>query len=101
MFLSYLILYAAPSPSKKYGEIIQEWEQRKEALESFIKTIKPSLSFTIEKINRCPSVQNCSLVSGKWNTKVDAIVSEDEAESLNGCGLVNNLRGNSGNLTQA
>jgi pantetheine-phosphate adenylyltransferase len=95
-YISWKLIALAPTPSKKHSELIQPWEHRRDTLSQFLKAIKPSLSFTIQKINRCPSAQKCSLVSGDWNEKVDAIVSEDEPDSLNGCSQLNELRGSSG-----
>jgi phosphopantetheine adenylyltransferase len=43
-------------------------------------------------VNRCNSSEQCSLVSGYCKHEVDAIVSEDEPESLGGAQKINQLR---------
>ncbi len=46
----------------------------------------------VDEVVRCDRASNCSIVGGMYSKEVDAIVSENEPESIEGCNKINNLR---------
>eukprot|EP01119_Soliformovum_irregulare_P019954 TRINITY_DN640_c0_g1_i1.p1 TRINITY_DN640_c0_g1~~TRINITY_DN640_c0_g1_i1.p1 ORF type:complete len:238 (-),score=34.11 TRINITY_DN640_c0_g1_i1:590-1303(-) len=74
--------------NKEFANFIQPIEVRKRQLETFVVMFRPALQYELEIIRRCSSPKNCSLV----RRDVDAIVTADEQENLDGTQRINCLR---------
>lgn len=82
----------ASTGSKKLSNLIETIEDRKLKIANFLLNFVPNLKFSVETISRCPSIKSCSLISGNWKDKVEAMVCENEPESIEGASKIAKTR---------